>query len=75
MDASLVYQSLGGVLSWLNQGNNWVPYKLSYHYDITEASNQFGLDYTFILNVFKLLKHLLMQWIVVWMRPYFIKAL
>ena len=24
MDASLVHQSHGGGLSWLNQGNNWV---------------------------------------------------
>ena len=60
MDATLVYQSHGVDLSWLNQGNNWVPYKPSYHYDMTEASNHFGLDYTSILNVFKVLKHLLM---------------
>ena len=56
---------------WLTTG-----YKsYQYNYDIAKANNHFRLDYTSILYIYKVFKKLTMQWIVVWMRPYFIKAL
>ena len=57
MDASLVNQSLGGGLSWLNQGNNWVQTS----YGMVEARNHFRLDYTFILYMYKVFQQLTMQ--------------
>ncbi len=40
-----------------------------------EAKNTFRLDNTSILYMYKVVKHLLMQWILIWMHPYIIKAM
>ncbi len=48
-----------------------------YHFYIVEAKNPFSfrLDYTSILYIHKVFKHLWMQWIlVIWVHPYCIKA-
>ena len=71
MNASLVYQSLGGGSSWLNQGNNWVQTI----YGMVEARNHFRLDYTSILYTYTVFKDLPMQLMVIWIHPYFIKAM
>ncbi len=53
MDASLVHQSHGGGLSWLNQGTT--GYK-PYHYVKGEARNYCRLDETCILYNYKVIK-------------------
>ena len=40
-----------------------------------EAKNPFRLDNTSILIICKVFKHLLTQWMAIWMHPYFIKAM
>ncbi len=68
VDASLLYQTLGGGLRWLNLATNW--YKTNhYNYDIDEARNHFRLNYKSILYIYKVFKHLPMQWIGMWMHP------
>ncbi len=47
----------------------------SYHYVKGEARNHFRLDKTSNLYMYKAVKHLLMQWMAIWMHPYFIKAM
>ena len=46
-----------------------------YHYDMGEAKNPFRLDNTSILYIYKVFKHLPMQWMAIWMHPYFIKPM
>jgi hypothetical protein len=55
---------------WLTIG-----YK-TYHYNyyIALAKNNFRLDYTSIFYIYKVFKHLTMQWMVIWMHPYFVRA-
>ncbi len=67
MGASLVHQSHVGGLSWLNQGNT--GYK-PYHYVKGEARNHCRLDNTYILYMYIVVKHLLMQWMALWLHPY-----
>ncbi len=62
------HKTHGGGLSWLNQGNNWV--RILPLYVKGEARNPFRLDYTSILYLYKLFKHLLMQWMAIGMHPY-----
>ncbi len=62
------HQTHQGRLSWLNQGNNWVqilPICVK-----GEARNPFRLNYSSILYILKLFKHLLMQWMSIWKKPY-----
>ena len=66
MDATLVHQSHGGGLSWLNQTH--IGYNL-YHYDIVEAMRHFRLYYTSILYIHYVFKILTMQWMAIWMHP------
>ena len=40
-----------------------------YHYDMVDAKNHFRLDYTAISYVHEVFKHLLMQWMAIWMYP------
>jgi hypothetical protein len=40
-----------------------------------EARNYCRLDKTSILYMYKVVKHLPMQWMAIWMHPYFIKAM
>jgi hypothetical protein len=40
-----------------------------------EAENPFRLDNTSILYIYKLFKHLPMQWMAIWVHPYFIKPM
>ena len=51
-------------------GWTWVTtvYK-PYQYDIVKARNHFRLNYTSILYIYKVFKHLPMQWIGIWMHP------
>ena len=42
---------------------------------MAEAKYHFRLVYTSILYVYTVFKYLLMQWMVIWMHPYFIKAI
>jgi hypothetical protein len=37
--------------------------------------NHFRLDYTSMVYIYKMLKHLTMQWMVIWMHLYFIRAM
>ena len=54
---------------------NWVTAEYKpYHYDMGEAKKPFRLDNNSILYIYKVFKHLLMQWMAIWMHPYFIKA-
>ena len=66
MDASLLHQSLGIGLSWLNLVTT--GYKL-YYYDIVEVRNHFRIDCTSTLYIYKVFKHLRMQWMAIWMHP------
>ena len=74
MDLSLVCPSHGGGLSWLNLAYNRVN-TYHYKYDMAEAKNHFRLDYNSISYIYKVFKHLPIQWMVIWMHPYFIKAM
>ena len=40
-----------------------------------EARNHYRLDKTSILNMYKVVKPFPMQWMAIWMHPYFIKAM
>ncbi len=40
-----------------------------------EAENTFRLDNTSILYIYKVFKHLPMQWMAIWMHPKSIKAM
>jgi hypothetical protein len=42
---------------------------------MVEARNHCRLDKTSILYMYKVVKHLPMQWMAIWMHPYFIKAM
>jgi hypothetical protein len=56
---------------WLTTG-----YKTyHYSYDMAFAKNHFRLDYTSILYIYKVFKHLTMKWMVICMQPYFIRAM
>ena len=56
---------------WLTTG-----YKTyHYNYDLVETMKHFILDYTSILYIYKVFKNLLMQWMFIYMHPYFIKAM
>ena len=50
-------------------GWTWVRtvYK-SYQYDIVDSRNPFRLDNTSILYIYKVFKHLPMQWMAIWMQ-------
>ena len=74
MDASLLHHSHGGGLSLPNLDHNFV-HTFYYDYDMAEAKNPFRLDYSSILYLYEVFKHLTMQWMVIWMHPYFITAL
>ena len=54
-----------GGLTWVIIGYN------PYHYDMVEveAKNHLRLNYTAISYVYKVFKHLLMQWMAIWMYP------
>ena len=54
---------------WLTTG-----YK-PYHYDIVKARNHFIVTYTYIIYIYKVFKHLPMQWMVICRPPYFFKAM
>ncbi len=54
---------------WLTTG-----YK-PYHYDMVKARNHFIVTYTYIIYIYKVFKHLPMQWMVICRPPYFIKAM
>ena len=60
--------SHGGGLSWLNQGKIWVQTLPLYVKG--EARNLCRLDKTSILYMYKVVKHLRMQWMAIWMHPY-----
>ena len=66
MDVSLVHQSHENGFRWLNKDDT--GYK-PYHYDMIGAKSHFKLDYTLMPYIYKVFKHLLMYWIVVWMYP------
>jgi hypothetical protein len=56
---------------WLING-----YKLNhYNYDMGLDKNHFRQDYTSILYIYIVFKHLTMQWMVIRMHPYFIRAM
>ena len=42
---------------------------------MVEAWSHLTLDYTSISYIYKVFKHLLMQWMAIWMYPYSIKAM
>ena len=58
----------------LNLAHDWVQ---TYHYiyDMAEAKSHFRLDYTSMSYIYKVFKHLTMQWMVIQMHHYFIKAM
>ena len=58
MDASLLYKKYGGWQSGKFRPTN--EYKL-YHHDMVEAGIHFRLDYTSLLYIYKLIKHIPMQ--------------
>ena len=75
MDASLLHQSHGGGLSWLNLAHNWVqniPLQLWNLWG--KEPLQTGLNFH-LIYIYKVFKHLPMQWMVIWMHPYFITAI
>ena len=61
-----------GLSCWIRVTIGYNPW---YYYDIVEAKNHFRLDYTSTLYIYKVFNHLPMQWMVIWMHPYFIKAM
>ena len=68
----LTSQNHGGRLScWIGVTIGYNPY----YYDMVEAKNYFRLDYTSTLYIYKEFNHIPMQWMVIWMHPYFIKAM
>jgi hypothetical protein len=68
----LLYKSHGGGLrSWIGVTIRYNPY----YYDMVETKNHFRLDYTSTLHIHIVFSHLPMQWMVIWMQPYFIKAM
>ena len=68
----LTSQNHGGGLScWIGVTIGYNPY----YYDMVEAKNYFRLDYTSTLYIYKEFNHIPMQWMVIWMHPYFIKAM
>ena len=68
----LTSQNHGGRLSyWIRET---IGYN-SYYYDMVEAKNHSRVDYTSILYIYKVFIHLPMQRMVIWMHPYFIKAM
>ncbi len=40
-----------------------------YHYDMGESENTFKIDNTSILYIYKVFKHIPMQWMAIWMHP------
>ena len=60
-----------GWAGWIRVTTGYKPY----HHDMVEANNPFRLDNTSILCIYKVFKHLMMQWVAVWMHPYFIKTM
>ena len=68
------HQNHGGGLKWLNHGNNWVQ-TYHYNYDLVEVRKHIRLNYTSILYIYTVLKHLPIQWTVIQMNLYFIKAM
>ncbi len=72
MDASLVYPSLEvGWAGWIWVTTEYKPY----HFDMNKAKNTFRMDKISILYIYKVFKHLLMQWMAIWMHPYSIQAM
>jgi hypothetical protein len=68
----LTSQNHGGGLScWIRVTIGYNPY----HYDMVETKNHFRLDYTSTLYIYKVFNYLPMQWMVILMQPYFIKAM
>ena len=60
-----------GWAGWIRMTTGYKPY----HYDMGEAEKPFRLDNTSISYIYKVLKHLTMQWVAIWVHPYFIKPM
>jgi hypothetical protein len=72
MGASLLHQTQ----KVCQAGWTWVTIVFKpYQYDIVDSRNLYILNYTSILYIFKVFKHLPMQWKAIWMHPYSIKAM